>query len=111
MDKTNIWKTELDLLKSMIAKTELVETTKWGGPVYVFNAKNVIGIAGFKHFFAIWFFKGVHLKDPNKKLVNAQEGITKSMRQWRFTSKEEIDEETILSYIAEAIEIEKQGIK
>ena len=31
------------------------------------------------------------------------------MRQWRFKSKEEIDEAVILEYINEAIENEKQG--
>ena len=39
-----------------------------------------------------------------------QEGVTKSLRQWRFTAKEEVNEETsILNYITEAIENEKQG--
>lgn len=106
MDKINHWKPELELLKTIIAKTALVETTKWGGPAFVLKGKNIIGIAGFKHFFTIWFFKGHLLKDKKKVLINAQEGITKSMRQWRFKSKEEIDEETILSYIREAIDLE-----
>jgi hypothetical protein len=37
-----------------------------------------------------------------------QEDKTKSMRQWRFTSKEEVNEKD-LEYILEAIENEKQG--
>jgi uncharacterized protein YdeI (YjbR/CyaY-like superfamily) len=103
------WEEELILLKSIIDKTELTETTKWGGPVYVFNKKNVIGLGGFKDYFAIWFFNGVFLKDEKKKLVNAQEDKTKSLRQWRFNSREEVDEAVILEYIQEAIENEKQG--
>jgi uncharacterized protein YdeI (YjbR/CyaY-like superfamily) len=103
MDKINQWKEELDVLKSIIAKTPLIETTKWGSSVYVHNGKNVIGIAGFKHFFTIWFFDGNQLKDEKKVLINAQEGITKSMRQWRFNTKNEIDPELILHYIEEAI--------
>ncbi|MFD1603095.1 YdeI family protein [Flavobacterium artemisiae] len=103
------WEEELLLLKSIIDKTELTETTKWGGPVYVYNKKNVVGIGGFKDYFTIWFFNGVFLKDEKKKLINAQEDITKSLRQWRFTSKEEVNEKEILEYIAEAIENEKQG--
>ncbi|PWB24760.1 hypothetical protein DCO46_10920 [Flavobacterium sp. HTF] len=102
------WEEELLLLQSIIDKTELTETTKWGGPVYVFNKKNVIGLGGFKDYFAIWFFNGVFLKDEKKKLINAQEDRTKSLRQWRFTSKEEINETVILEYIKEAIENEKQ---
>ncbi|MDR6761757.1 uncharacterized protein YdeI (YjbR/CyaY-like superfamily) [Flavobacterium sp. 2755] len=103
------WEEELLLLKAIIDKTELTETTKWGGPVYVYEKKNVIGLGGFKDYFAIWFFNGVFLKDDKKKLINAQEEITKSLRQWRFTSKEEINEKEILEYILEAIENEKQG--
>ncbi|MBF4516248.1 YdeI/OmpD-associated family protein [Flavobacterium sp. ANB] len=108
-DKVNNWQEELLFLKSIIDKTELVETIKWGGPVYVFNKKNVIGIGGFKDYFTIWFFNGVFLKDVKKRLVNAQEDKTKSLRQWRFTSKEEVNEKEVLEYILEAIENEKQG--
>lgn len=108
-DKVNQWEEELLFLKSIIDKTELVETIKWGGPIYVYNKKNVIGIGGFKDYFAIWFFNGVFLKDAKNKLVNAQEDKTKSLRQWRFTSKDEINEVVILEYIVEAIENEKEG--
>jgi uncharacterized protein YdeI (YjbR/CyaY-like superfamily) len=106
MDKVNSWASELAQLKAIILQTGLVETTKWGGPVFTLDGKNIVGIAGFKNFFTIWFFKGVHMKDPQKVLINAQEGTTKSLRQWRFAAKEQIDKELILSYIQEAIEIE-----
>ncbi|UFH34039.1 YdeI/OmpD-associated family protein [Flavobacterium acetivorans] len=108
-DKVNSWSEELLLLQSIIDKTELVETTKWGGIVYVLNGKNVLGIGGFKNYFTIWFFNGVFLKDEKKVLVNAQEGVTKSLRQWRFSAKEEVNEKEVLNYILEAIENEKQG--
>jgi len=110
-DKVNSWLEELEFLKSIIAKTELTETTKWGGCVYVLDNKNVVGIGGFKNYFTIWFFNGVFLKDEKKVLVNAQEGVTKSLRQWRFISKDDVDESLVLEYIQEAIENEKQGIK
>ncbi|SHM86144.1 YdeI/OmpD-associated family protein [Flavobacterium saccharophilum] len=105
----HLWEEELLLLKFIIDKTELEETIKWGGPVYVYNKKNVIGIGGFKDYFTIWFYNGVFLKDEKKKLINAQEDKTKSLRQWRFTSKDDVNEKEILEYIAEAIENEKQG--
>ena len=108
MIKNDQWETELDLLKTIIAKTELVETNKWGGCVYVYNNKNVVGVGGFKKFFTLWFFNGAFLKDEKKHLINANEGVTKSLRQWRFTSKDEINEKEILAYILEAIENEKQ---
>ena len=109
-DKNSKWPEELELLKSIINKTELTETVKWGGIAYTYNGKNVLGIGGFNDFFTIWFFKGVFLKDENKVLVNAQEGVTKSLRQWRFTSKEEVNKKLVLEYIKEAIEVEKAGL-
>ena len=108
-DKNNNWTEELNLLKEIIAQTELVETTKWGAPVYVLNNKNVIGIGGFKSYFGIWFFNGVFLKDKDNVLVNAQEGVTKSLRQWRFNALEEVNKKEVLAYIIEAIENEKAG--
>lgn len=103
------WNEELDLLKSIILKTGLLETTKWGIPVFTYNGKNVVGIAGFKSFFSLWFYNGAFLNDNRKVLINASEGQTKALRQWRFHSKEEIDEDGIIAYIQEAIENEKLG--
>ncbi|WP_035694698.1 DUF1801 domain-containing protein [Flavobacterium soli] len=108
-DKVNDWAEELDLLQSIIAKTEVVETIKWGGLTYTVNGKNVLGIGGFKNFFTIWFYQGVFLEDKNKVLVNANEGVTKALRQWRFFSKEDINESLILLYIKEAIANSKAG--
>jgi uncharacterized protein YdeI (YjbR/CyaY-like superfamily) len=108
-DKTNNWTEELNLLKEILAQTELVATTKWGGLVYVLDGKNVLGIGGFKSYFGIWFYNGVFLKDEKKVLVNAQEGVTKSLRQWRFNSIEEVNEKEVLTYILEAIENKKAG--
>ena len=109
-NKTNQWENELEQLHAIICKTPLVETTKWGGPVYTYNNKNVVGICGFKSYFGIWFFNGVFLKDEKKLLINANEENTKSLRQMRFNSVKEIDEKLILTYIKEAIEIEEKGL-
>lgn len=109
-DKVHLWESELEALKAILAKTELVETVKWGAPTYTLNGKNVLGIGGFTNYFTIWFYKGVFLKDPKGVLVNAQEGTTKSLRQWRFETKEDINEKLILQYAAEAIEVEKAGM-
>lgn len=111
MAKNSIWQEELICLKEIIAKTELKEANKWGIPVYTYNDKNIVGIAGFKSYFGLWFYNGVFLKDESNKLVNANEEKTKSLRQWRFYSSDEIDESLILKYIKEAIEIEEKGLK
>lgn len=110
-NKTNQWTEELELLKSIINKTQLVETIKWGAPIYTHNNKNVIGIGGFKSYFGIWFFNGVFLKDEKNLLMNANEENTKGLRQMRFNSISEINEKTILQYIHEAIENEEKGLK
>ncbi len=109
-NKNELWNEELEILYSIINQLDFVAATKWGGTVYTYNNKNVVGVGGFKNYFAIWFFNGVFLKDEKKLLVNAQEGTTKSLRQMRFTSKGEIDENTITAYLKEAIEIEKKGL-
>lgn len=109
-NKTNQWENVIEQLHAIIRKTPLVETTKWGGPVYTYNNKNVLGIGGFKSYFGIWFYNGVFLKDEKKLLINANEENTKSLRQMRFNSANEIDEKLILAYIKEAIEIEEKGL-
>jgi uncharacterized protein YdeI (YjbR/CyaY-like superfamily) len=101
----------MDTLKSIIEQTELQHATKWGIDVYTYQGQNIIGIAAFKSYVGIWFYSGVHLSDPFHVLVNAQEGKTKSQRQWRFHDIDEIHPEIILSYINEAIENAKKGIK
>lgn len=111
MQSTRHWTKELAIVASLIAKAPLDKSIKWGAEVFTFNGKNVVSYGGFKNYFAIWFYNGIFIKDEYKVLINAQENKTKSLRQWRFTSIEEIDEKKILEYINEAIEIEKKGLK
>ncbi len=103
------WRNSLLKFREILLATELTENIKWGAPVYSINGKNVISIGAFKAYVGIWFFQGVFLKDPHRKLVNAQEGVTKAMRQLRFISSEEIDDDLIRVYIAEAIQNQKEG--
>ncbi len=97
-------------LREIALKTQLVETLKWGSPVYTIDNKNVLGIMAFKNHFGIWFFNGVFLSDPKGVLENAQEGKTKSMRHWRFKAISDIDEAGVLEYIMEAIANQKKGL-
>jgi len=89
----------------------MTETIKWGAPVYTFERKNIVGIGAFKSYVGLWFFQGALLNDKKKKLINAQEGKTKALRQWRFNSVKEIEAEskTIKQYLKEAILNQKQG--
>ncbi len=40
--------------------------------------------------FGLWFHQGATLKDASNKLINAQDGKTKVLRQWRMTHANEI---------------------
>jgi len=111
MQTNTKWDEELVLIASIFDKTPLEKSIKWGAEVFTYNGKNVVSYGGFKDYFSIWFYNGVFLEDKFKVLVNAQDGKTKSLRQWRFKSKNGIDEKKILEYIIEAIEIEKKGLK
>ncbi|MFD0796950.1 YdeI family protein [Maribacter chungangensis] len=109
--KEHLFKDAIAVLRRLLKETKLEETYKWNFPTYTLNNKNVIAICRFNHHFGFWFFNGVFLKDPHKVLVNAQEGKTKAMRHWKFTSKKEINPDLILTYIQEAIQLEEKGLK
>lgn len=105
-----MWEEALDKLQGILNKTQLTVAKKWGIDVYTHKGKNVVGFLGFKNHLALWFYNGVFLKDKYKVLVSAN-SKTKSLRQWRFTSADEINEKKILEYVKEAIEIEEKGLK
>jgi uncharacterized protein YdeI (YjbR/CyaY-like superfamily) len=83
----------LMVLRELVKCTELKETVKWGIPVYTINDKNVVGMAGFKSYVGLWFYNGSFLNDEVGVLINASEGVTKALRQWRFTWVDEIDDQ------------------
>jgi uncharacterized protein YdeI (YjbR/CyaY-like superfamily) len=106
------WKEELKKLRTIVLDCQLVEELKWKHPCYTFNNSNIVIIHSFKEYCAIGFFKGVLLKDANGILIQQTEN-SQSSRQIRFTSIKEVEElqNTIQSYIYEAIEIEEAGLK
>ena len=109
--RNQLWEDEINLLKGIADEAGLTETVKWGGIVYTYKGKNVVGIGGFKEYFTLWFFKGVFLRDEAGVLVNANEENTKSLRQWRFNHIREVDRKLVLQYLLEAIEVEKAGLE
>jgi uncharacterized protein YdeI (YjbR/CyaY-like superfamily) len=102
-EKAGLWKDELGILREIVISTGLVETVKWGHPVYTLDGKNIVGLGSFKSYFGLWFFQGALLSDKAKRLINAQEGVTTAQRQMRFNSAAEIDRGMIIDYITEAI--------
>lgn len=109
IEENSQWSEELGLLRSILTSTELKEDVKWGAPIYTINGKNVVGMGSFKSYVGLWFHQGVFLKDPAGKLINANEGVTRGLRQWRFQSKEEMDPALIRAYVEEAIRNQKAG--
>ena len=105
------WVKEVTLLRDIILATGMEEGIKWGAPIYMYEGNNVVGIGAFKAYVGMWFHQGVFLSDPDKVLINAQEGKTKALRQWRFHSMEEIKPARIRKYIKEAIQIAREGKK
>ena len=112
IEKAKHWKDEMTLLRSILLETTLTETIKWGKPCYTYNDKNLVIIQDFKHHCDLGFFTGALLKDPEKLLEKAGEN-TQSARQLRFENLADIKrKKTIIkSFVKEAIENEKQGIK
>ena len=98
-------------LRELLLETGLEEHLKWGAPVYALKGVNVLGLMAFKKHFGIWFFQGVFLPDPLGVLTNAQEGKTRAMRHWKFSSPDQMDLRQVKGYVEEAIGLARKGIK
>ena len=77
---------------------------------YKLKNKNIVSIGSFKEHYALYFFQGVYLSDNAKVLTHVQEGNTKVMRYWKFTT-EEIDADLVKRYVLEAIDNQKKGLE
>lgn len=106
---TETWKEELARLREILHSTDLEEAVKWSMPCYTYKEKNIVGIGAFQGHFGLWFFQGALLDDPKKRLVDAQDGRTKAMRQWRMTSRREIRVGEIKGFIAQAMRHVDEG--
>lgn len=112
LSKEKKWREEFEKLRAIILDCDLTEELKWGQPCYTYEDKNILLIHGFKDYCAILFMKGALLEDANGILIQ-QTANVQAARQIRFTSAREIAKlKTVLkSYIHEAIEVEKAGMK
>ena len=110
--KAKKWQQEFEKLRMIILDCGLTEELKWGKPCYTFQKSNIVLMHGFKEYCALLFLKGALLKDDHGILIQQTENV-QSARQIRFTNVREIIKiESILkSYIKEAIEVEKAGLK
>jgi len=111
-NKAQKWQEEIEQLRTIVLDCGLTEELKWGTPCYVSEKKNIVLIHVFKEYCALLFFKGALLKDNKGILIQQTENV-QSARQVRFTNVKEIVKltKTLKSYIYEAIEVEKAGLK
>src|ERR1035438_5576614 len=111
-DKASQWQEEYEQLRMICLDCGLTEELKWGCPCYTFEKNNIVLIHGFKEYCALLFFKGALLNDGHGILIQQTKDV-QSARQIRFTNiREIIDREPVLkTYIYEAIEVEKAGLK
>lgn len=106
-----MWENEIDVVSTIFKEEGMQSQRKWGADIFYHNNEMVVACGGFKNYFSIWFYKGVFLKDETNKLINAQEGKTKGLRQWRFNSIDQVDIELIRAYVKEAMHIAENNWK
>jgi uncharacterized protein YdeI (YjbR/CyaY-like superfamily) len=90
----------------------LTEEVKWRVPCYTFQGKNVVLISALKDYCTLSFTKGALLQDAKSILAKPGKN-TRAARLLRFTNVQAIleSEALVKSYILEAIELEKSGLK
>lgn len=111
-NKDSKWQEAYNLLREIALACQLKEELKWGVPCYSHNKRNIVLIHGFKEYCALLFHKGSLLIDKHGILIQQTKNV-QAGRQIRFTNVEEIEasRNVLKSYIEQAIEIEKAGLK
>ena len=111
-EKAKNWKSEFEMLRTIILDCGLTEELKWGCPCYTYKNSNLVLIHGFKNYCALLFFKGALLSNEARLLIQQTEHV-QAARQMRFTNLTDVEKQVsiIKSNIHEAIEVEKAGLK
>ena len=107
-----IFAAEIEALRGIALSVFEEESIKWGTPCYSYKGKNVAALFSFKDNCGISFFKGPLLADTHQMLVAPSE-TAQTFRLLRFRNLKQILEkqEEIRSYLFEALEVEKAGLK
>ena len=82
---------------------EITEAIKWGNPVYEYKGR-VCYLAATKAYVSLGFFNGASLRD----LEGRMEGTGKKMRHVKVRSAEDIQAESLASWLQEAVELNQQ---
>jgi uncharacterized protein YdeI (YjbR/CyaY-like superfamily) len=111
-NSAKLWRQEAKKLRAVLLDCGLVEELKWGKPCYTHDGKNIVIIQRMKGFLALLFFKGGLLKDPNG-ILEKQGPNSRAGYRMRFTKIQDVADQTdsVKSYIREAIEVGKSGLR
>lgn len=106
------WGPEFLALRAILLDSPLTEALKWGKPCYGFEGRNVAILYGMKAYCGLGFFKGALLDDP-LGVLHQQGEHSQALRLMRFTAATEIARQApvIRTYVAQAIAVEKAGLK
>lgn len=108
--RAEAWKDEIQTLRSILLDCRLEEDLKWGKPCFSFEGKNIAIIQPFKERCSLMFFKGALLNDAHG-LLRSQGENTQSAMRLEFTGKQPIEKTVVQSYVKQAVEVEKAGLK
>ncbi len=112
IDRSQQWPGEMTALRAHLLAADVTEEIKWGKPCYGHDGHNIAIMQEMKGFLALMFFKGALLSDPDGVLED-QGPNSRSAKRICFTSVDDVDRlgATVVSYVAEAIEIEEAGLE
>jgi uncharacterized protein YdeI (YjbR/CyaY-like superfamily) len=110
--KVHLWIQPLHYLREILLESGLKEELKWGVPCYTLGKQNVVMLGAYKDNCVISFLKGALMTDPKAILQKPGEN-SQAARIIRFTALDEVVrlEKDIKTFIQEALEIEKKGLK
>ncbi len=109
---TRQWEEGLLALRKICREIGLTETVKWGHPCYMHEERNIALIGALRGDFRLNFFNAALLKDP-EGVLQKQGPNTQNADMICFTSNAQVGEmeDTIRSYLKEAISYAVAGIK
>lgn len=86
----------------------IMETWRWHGPHFDYNDHIMIGFHAFKEHVAVWFHKGMLIKDPKKLFEKADD---KGMRSYKLREEDAINEAAFLDLVKKAVVLNAKGVK
>ena len=110
VNRAKSWQGEMQKLRSILLDTGLDEEIKWGKPCFSFEGKNIAIIQPFKEHCSLMFFKGALLEDTHG-LLRSQGENTQSALRLEFTSEAQVKPTVVKSYVKQAVQVEKAGLK